>query len=131
MALDSRYSYTAVLPRSSPFLNPTVSLKEHEQDHYQFIFDFLDNLESEVASHTARTTQSLVSMRCQFEQLQSRYHLHLYSKCYFYTLHVYNPTSPFVRIHLQQLVPLPLIYFPIRSLIIEVQILRVSIACED
>jgi len=54
MSLDSKYSYIIAVPlHSSPFLNPTVGLKEHKQDHYQFVFAFLDNLESEVASHTA------------------------------------------------------------------------------
>ena len=69
-ALYSKYSYMIVVPsHSNPFLNLTIDLKAHERVHYHFGFAFLDNLESGVASHTAHTTQSLVSMRCQFEQL--------------------------------------------------------------
>jgi hypothetical protein len=65
MELDSKYSYIiVVLPHPSPFLNPTIDLKEHDQDHYQFVFTFLDNSESEVAYHISRTTQSLFSMMC-------------------------------------------------------------------
>jgi hypothetical protein len=65
MALYSKYSYMIVVPSHPyPFLNLTIDLKEHDQDHYQFVFTFLDNSESEVAYHISRTTQSLFSMMC-------------------------------------------------------------------
>ena len=65
MELDSKYSYIIVVPSlPSPLLNPAIDLKEHEQDHYQFVFTFQDSLESEVAYNTDRITQDLVSMRC-------------------------------------------------------------------